>query len=135
MPVRYIRGNAFYGAEVITELIVGDNVLVIEGNAFMKCSNLEKVTLGNSLTLIDMQAFLGCEKLETITIPATVTFIGSGAFKKCSRLKSVILGNPEDWCISSDVYNRPFPTEDMSDAETVAKYFTDTYVGVAWLKE
>ena len=135
LPVRYIRGNAFYGAEAITELIVGDNVLVIEGNAFMKCCNLEKVTLGKSLTLIDMQAFLGCEKLETITIPATVTFIGSGAFKKCSRLKSVILGNPEDWCISSDVYNRPFPTEDMSDAETVAKYFTDTYVGVAWLKE
>lgn len=134
LPVRYVRDNAFYGAEVITELIVGDNVLVIEGNAFMKCCNLEKVTLGNSLTLIDMQAFLGCEKLETITIPATVTFIGSGAFKKCSRLKSVILENPNGWYTSSNIH-KLFPAEDMSNAETVVKYFTDTYVGVAWLKE
>lgn len=135
LPVRYIRANAFYGAEEITEVIVGDNVLVIEGNAFMHCYNLEKVTLGNSLTLIDMQVFLGCEKLEEITIPATVTFIGNGAFRDCTRLKSVILENPEGWCTSDDLYNRPFPVEDMSNVETVAKYFTDTYVRVSWLKE
>lgn len=134
LPVRYIRANAFYGAEEITELIVGDNVWVIEGNAFMRCYNLEKVTLGSSLTLIDMQVFLGCEKLEEITIPATVTHIGSGAFRNCTQLKSVVLESPEGWCISSDVYNRPFPVEDMSNAKTVAKYFTDTYVGVSWLK-
>ena len=134
-PVRYIRGNAFYGQESITELIIGNNVLCIEGNAFMLCSNLEKVTLGNSITLIDMQAFLGCEKLQEITIPASVTFIGSGAFRNCTQLKSVVLESPEGWCTSDDVFNRPFPIEDMSNAETVAEYFTDTYVRVAWIKE
>ena len=101
----------------------------------MLCSNLEKVTLGNSITLIDMQAFLGCEKLQEITIPASVTFIGSGAFRNCTQLKSVVLESPEGWCTSDDVFNRPFPIEDMSDAETVAEYFTDTYVRVAWIKE
>ncbi len=135
LPVRYIRANAFYSADVITELIVGDNVWVIEGNAFMLCCNLEKVTFGNSITLIDSRAFFGCEKIEEITIPSTVTFIGNSAFRNCTQLKSVKLVNPENWCISSDVYNRPFPVEDMSNAETVAKYFTDTYVSVSWIKE
>ena len=135
LPVRYIRGNAFYGAEVITELIVGDNVLVIEGNAFMLCSNLEKVTLGNSLTLIDMQAFFGCEKLEEITIPATVTFIGFNVFKNCSQLKSIIFESPEGWYIRGDINKIHFSADDMSDAETVVKYFTDTYVSNAWWKD
>ena len=134
LPVQSICGNAFYGAEEITELIVGDNVLAIEGNAFMFCSNLEKVTLGNSLTVIDMQAFMGCEKLEEITIPATVTLIGSGAFRNCTSLKSVILESPEGWCTSSNLH-KPFPIEDMSNASTVAEYLTETYVGVALIKE
>ncbi|MBQ7912399.1 MAG: leucine-rich repeat domain-containing protein [Clostridia bacterium] len=134
LPVRYIRGNAFYGAEEITEVIVGNNVLSIEGNAFMLCSNLEKVTLGNSLTLIDRQTFLGCEKLEEITIPATVTFIGAGAFRNCTKLKSVFLGNPEGWHTSSNLHE-DFPVEDMSNAETVAEYFTETYVSEGWLKD
>lgn len=134
LPVGYICGNAFNGAEEITELIVGDNVLAIEGNAFMLCVNLEKVTLGSSLTLIDRQAFFGCEKLEEITIPATVTFIGSGAFRNCTSLKSVILENLEGWC-TSDNLHKPFPVEDMSNAGTVAEYFTETYARVAWLKE
>ena len=134
LPVRYIRGNAFFGANEITELIIGDNIYSIEGNAFMLCSNLEKVTFGNGLELIDMQAFFGCEKLEEITIPASVTFIGAGAFRNCFELKSVILENPENWCISSDIFNRPFPKEEMSNSETVAVYFTQTYASVSWLK-
>ena len=134
LPVRYIRGNAFYGREDIVELIVSDNVYSIEGDAFMLCCNLEKVTLGNSLTLIDMQAFFGCEKLEEITIPATVTFIGAGAFKKCTKLKSVYLGNPEGWHTSSNLHE-DFPIEDMSNAETVATYLTETYVSKGWMKD
>lgn len=135
LPVRYVRGNAFYGHESITEVIVGNNVYSIEGNAFMLCCNLEKVTLGSSLELIDRQAFLGCEKLEEITIPASVTFIGSGAFRNCTQLKSVTLESPDGWCTSDDIFNEPFPVEDMSNAKTVAEYFTDAYVRVAWIKE
>ena len=131
LPVCYIRGNAFYGREDIIELIVGDNVYSIEGNAFMLCYNLEKVTLGSSLTLIDMQAFFGCEKLEEITIPATVNFIGAGAFRNCTALKSVVLENPVGWHTTSNLH-KDFPVEEMSNAETVAKYFTETYASKAW---
>lgn len=133
-PVRYIRGNAFYGQECITEVIVGDNVYSIEGNAFMHCCNLEKVTLGNSLELIDMQAFLGCEKLEEITIPASVTFIGNSVFRDCTRLKSIVLEDPNGWCTTSNLH-KPFPVEDMSNPSTVAKYFTDTHAGKGWRKD
>ena len=135
LPVRYIRGNAFYGQDTITEVVIGNNVLTIEGNAFMRCYNLEKVTLGESLELIDMQVFLGCAKLEEITIPASVKFIGNGAFRDCSKLKCVFLIDPSGWCTSDDIFNRPYPTEDMSNAETVAEYFTETYVRVSWIKD
>lgn len=134
LPIRYIRGNAFYGAEEITELVISDNVLSIEGNAFMGCSNLKKVTLGNNLTLLDRQVFFGCENLEEITIPASVTFIGSGTFRNCTKLKSVVLENPEGWYNSSNLH-KVFPVEDMSNAETVATYFTETYVGQGWWRE
>ena len=135
LPVRYIRGNAFYGQDSIIEVIVGNNVYSIEGNAFMRCYNLKRVTLGSSLELIDMQAFLGCSELEEITIPASVRFIGHGAFRMCDNLMSVKLEDPEGWYISSDIYNRPFPTEDMSDEKTVAKYFKETYVTTSWMKD
>ena len=134
LPVRYIRGNAFYRREDIKELIVSDNIYSIEGNAFMLCCNLEKVTLGSGLEVIDQQVFFGCEKLEGITIPASVTFIGSGAFRDCTGLKSVVLENPEGWYTTSNLH-KPFPLADMSNANTVAKYFTETYTSVAWRNE
>lgn len=135
LPVCHIRGNAFYGKADIVEVIIGKNVQSIEGNAFMFCSNLEKITLGEKVEVIDMQAFLGCVKLKEITIPQSVVFIGSGAFRDCMGLKSVTLLAPDGWCTSDDVFNIPFPVEDMSDDEKVAEYFTDTYVRVGWLKE
>lgn len=134
LPVTEIGANAFYGREDITEVIFGDNVQYILGNAFMLCTNLEKVSLGNSLIHIDQSVFLGCEKLEEITIPATVNFIGAGAFKKCYNLKSIILENPEGWHTSSNLH-KDFPVEDMSNAEMVAEYFTETYVSKAWMKD
>ena len=82
-----------------------------------------------------MQAFLGCYELEEITIPASVTFIGHGAFEMCDKLERIILENPEGWYTASDIYNRPYPVEDMSNAQTVATYFTDTYVSTSWMKD
>ena len=134
LPVRNIAGNAFYGQESITEVIIGDNIYAIEGNAFMLCCNLEKVTLGNNLTVIDQSVFLGCEKLEEITIPASVTFMGASVFKNCTNLKSVVLEDPEGWYNTNNLY-KIFPVEDMSNASTVATYFTETYVSQGWFRD
>lgn len=134
LPIRYIRANAFYAQESIVELIVGNSVWIIEGNAFMLCSNLQKITFGNGLELIDMQAFFGCESLEEVAIPASVTFIGSGAFGNCVRLKSIALADPNGWARSADAFKKVFPAEEMSNAATVAEYFTETYKGSAWEK-
>ncbi len=131
-PVVYIRETAFYGREDITELIIGDNVVYITGNAFMLCSNLEKVTLGSKIELIDQRVFYGCAKLTEITIPASVKMIGSQAFGGCTSLKSIVLENKEGWRTSSKEY---FTVEELSDAETVAKYFTETYAGKAFFCE
>ena len=134
LPVRNIAGNAFYGQESITEVIIGDNIYAIEGNACMLCCNLEKVTLGNNLTVIDQSVFLGCEKLEEITIPASVTFMGASVFKNCTNLKSVVLEDPEGWYNTNNLY-KIFPVEDMSNASTVATYFTETYVSQGWFRD
>lgn len=131
LPVRQIRGNAFYGQDVIVEIIIGNNVLAIEGNAFMKCENLKKVTIGEKVEVIDQQAFMKCYELEEITIPASVTFIGNSVFRDCTKLKSIIFENPNGWCITSNLH-KPFPAEDMSNIEIVIKYFTETYVGSGW---
>lgn len=134
LPVCYIRANAFYRQECITEVIIGNNVTVIEGNAFMHCYNLEKVTLGNSLEVIDINVFLGCSQIKEIVIPSSVKSIGYNTFYDCYKLKSITLEDPNGWYTNDNIH-KTYPVEDMSNAKTVAKYLTDTHVNHTWMKK
>ena len=134
LPVCYIRANAFYRQECITEVIIGNNVTVIEGNVFMHCYNLEKVTLGNSLEVIDINVFLGCSQIKEIVIPSSVKSIGYNTFYDCYKLKSITLEDPNGWYTNDNIH-KTYPVEDMSNAKTVAKYLTDTHVNHTWMKK
>ena len=64
----------------LTEITIGNNVILIYNSAFSGCANLTKITIPDSVTSIGLYAFLDCTSLTEITIPASVTSIGLNAF-------------------------------------------------------
>ena len=79
--------------EIITDLVIPDDVTSIGSYAFGYCSTLTSITIPNSVTSIGASAFAGCSGVKTITIPNGVTLISGSVFSGCSSLKSVVIPN------------------------------------------
>ena len=83
----------FLGNELITALVIPENVTSIQKNTFSYFSNLANIKIPDSVTGIESYAFDHCSGLTNITIPNSVTSIGDYAFNYCSGLKSVTIPN------------------------------------------
>ena len=92
--------------ELVTELVIPDNVPSIGDYAFSDCSGLTSVTIPDSVTAIGKSAFRYCSGLTSITIPDSVTAIGYSAFSGCSKLTSITLPFAGD--SRNSVYGNPF---------------------------
>ena len=79
--------------QLVTNLVIPNEVTTIKNHAFNGCSSLTSVTIPNSVTNIGYDAFYRCSSLTSITIPNSVTSIGSGAFSSCYALTSVTIPN------------------------------------------
>ena len=89
--VTSIRDYAFCGCSNIKSVTIPDSVKTINSYAFSNCSSLKSITLPNSITSINDYAFNGCEGITNIIIPDSVTSIGYGAFMSCYGLTSVTI--------------------------------------------
>ena len=85
-------GYALYcNGELVTNLIIPDEVTSINCLTFFGCNSIKNVTLTSNVTSIGSFAFQGCDNLKSIEIPGNVKSVGSGAFAHCSSLESVVL--------------------------------------------
>jgi hypothetical protein len=91
--VTSIGESAFSSYAGLTSVTIPNSVTSIGENAFSKCTNLASVTIGNGVTSIGTNAFYNCGSLTSVTIPDSVTSIGGDAFYGCSSLTSVTIGN------------------------------------------
>ena len=89
-PFRYAQ-NLYLNGEILTELMISDEVTSINDMTFYGCKSLTSVTIPNSVTSIGARAFYGCENLKSITVPNSVSRIGYEAFSRCNRLETVTL--------------------------------------------
>ena len=85
--------NLFINNQLISELIIPENVMSIGNFAFSGCSFLTSITIPEGVTSIGDYAFYDCEGLTSITIPEGVTSIGDYAFYDCEGLTSITIGN------------------------------------------
>ena len=91
-PLYYAHQLKLNG-EIITDLVIPDDVNSIGTLAFGYCSNLSSITIPNSVTSIGASAFRNCSSIKTITIPNGVTSISGSTFSDCSNLTSVVIPN------------------------------------------
>ena len=89
-PLSYAN-NLYLDGELVTELVIPNDVTSIKDHAFAGCDSLTSVVIGNSVTHIGENAFNGCHSLASIVIPDNVTSIGDGAFSSCTSLTSIII--------------------------------------------
>ena len=82
-PLSYAH-NLYLNDELITDLVIPNNVTGISNYAFKGCSCLERISFPDSVTSIGIGAFLGCTKLTSVIIPDSVTNIGNNAFSGVS---------------------------------------------------
>ena len=89
----YYANNLYLNGELVTNLVIPDDVTAIKNHAFIGCSSLVSITIPNSVRSIGHRAFDSCMRLTSVTIPNSVTSIGWGAFDGCSSLTSITIPN------------------------------------------
>lgn len=119
-PLYYAR-NLYLNDELITNIVIPNNVTSIGNFTFNRCTNLESVTIpisvsnigkyafsdcsgltsvaiGNGVTSIEENAFSSCSNMTSINIPVNVTSIGGNAFENCTKLSKVKISDISAWC-------------------------------------
>ena len=110
----FLDGAILYlNDEIVTDLIIPDEVIYIGHYAFYGCSSLKSVTIPRGV-YIGSHAFSNCKCLEKVSIAFSydyinkpqeerrTTHISDGAFSYCTALKTIIMGTSLG---SNDVIN------------------------------
>jgi hypothetical protein len=69
-PLNTIGISAFEDCDGLSEIIMGNNVLVVGNTAFKSCSGLTKVTLPYPVIVIGIEAFRDCNHLVEVNMQA-----------------------------------------------------------------
>ena len=130
--------NAFYKCSALTYVFIPNSVTSIERSAFSYCSSLTTVdfesTTNSQLTLISFSAFRYCTSLTSFIIPYHVTDINEYAFDGCTKLTSVTFMNTTNWYVAV-LQTTPGGTPiDVTNPQTNATRFTNTYNNYYWNK-
>lgn len=103
LEVGEIGQNAFLNNKYITEVSMGNKIIIIDNSAFSGCSKLFKITYSNALTDIGERAFMNTA-LKEVVLPSTVRTIGKYAFNNCKNLTNVKLSK-NIWLIQEGAFS------------------------------
>ena len=85
--------NVFVNDELLTDLVIPDDVTSISTYAFSPCSSLITVYIPSNVSRIGNYSFRSCDNLKEVTIDNGVKEIGIGAFSTCDKLEKVVVPN------------------------------------------
>ena len=89
-----IPSDAFYGMNMLKEIVLPETITYIGDSAFDNCDGLTDIKIPDSVTSIGDYSFSDCDGLTDIKIPDSVTSMGSRAFEYCNNLKKITILNP-----------------------------------------
>ena len=117
----YFAHNLYIDNELVTDLVIPENVTEIPSYAFIGATCLTSLTVSNSVTTIGECAFHTCSGLTgSLTIGNSVTTIGNGAFYGCNGIDAVYYtGSISQWC------NIRFPWSDSNPLKYAHNLYID----------
>ena len=83
-----LGSGTFKDCDLLTSVILPQNLTSIGENAFNGCKSLTTIVLPNTLESINKEAFKNCASLTSITIPSHVGTVGANCFNDCKNLTS-----------------------------------------------
>ena len=83
-----IPSGCFSECELLTSIVLPEQLTRIGYAAFKGCKSLPSVTIPSSVESIGIDAFADCLSLTSIVIPDSVTEMGVRAFSQCTSLSS-----------------------------------------------
>lgn len=106
----FYANNLLLNSEIITELIIPDDIKDINKYAFCNCVNLKKIEISDGVINIGSSAFMGCCSVEKLYLGNTIANIEYNAFAECNNLLEVYANsNKAVECsksvFSNDAYN------------------------------
>lgn len=87
--------NLYLNGELITELVIPDDVVRIKDCTFCGC-NITSLEIHNRVSEIGNNAFNSCSALTSVTIPNNVKYIRDGVFNACTALKNLYIEDGEN---------------------------------------
>jgi len=87
----YYASNLFLNGELVTNLIIPDEVKNISSYAFAFCDSLASMTMPDSVISIGNHAFYSCKNIIDIRLSESLASIGEGTFTYCSNLTNIVI--------------------------------------------
>lgn len=109
--LKTIDDNTFSYCEVLSSIVLPENIEKIGAFAFIGCYDLFEINIPDKVTTIGYWAFASCG-LKNITLPASVEYIEPGVFRGCTDLDSINVDkdNAEFCSVNGVVYSKDMKT-------------------------
>ena len=106
----------FVDGELLTDLVIPEDITVIKQYAFDHCTSLKSVVIHDRVTEIGDYAFANCQNVESIKMGDGVTTIGVNSFAYCTSLTDLTLSQSLEAIPSAFAYCRSLEFVDIPDS-------------------
>ena len=90
----YYGADLYLQDQLVTELVIPEEILMIKEAAFSGCGSIQSVTIPEGVKAIQKYSFRGCPNLVSVTLPGSMQAIMHMAFKNCYSLEHVTFDGP-----------------------------------------
>lgn len=91
-PIHITKSLSLNG-EIITDLVIPDEVSTVNNYSFYGCEALKSITFNTNATSIGNYSFNKCTNVKAIDFPETLASIGTYAFAEIDSLKYVVFNS------------------------------------------
>lgn len=119
------------------EIVFADetaNPLYYAGQLYLNGDLVTKLVIPNNISKIGNYAFYNCTALTDVTIPANITYIGQNAFYGCSALTSATFAKTSEWRLHDDSTNAGLNSTALSTPTDAAKALNKYYYKYYWTR-
>ena len=97
------NADLYFDGELVTELVVPEEVSVVKSCLFYGCASLKSVKIHGGITEIESSAFGACQNIESVEIDLGVSYIDDYVFAYSPKLVSIKFGGTIEECM--DVFD------------------------------